>query len=172
MKKSLVLLAMIMVFVLFGCSKDPVSAPAQKTIYLTLSNVKIINDGNTFVNGNFYYKMEILDKDGVVIKNTNGYNLTTYQTRDQAVSAGDGQYIPINATYVFNKIDNKDEAFYLAFRLYDKFSSGTDINAGEVLLAFPNPWSGAAYTGQNIPIDLVDTTNTYKTQLIITVTVR
>lgn len=132
---------------------------------IVCSGFNIIDDGNSWgVDGKFYYKIQILDKNGLVLKDANGKPAEIIQYRTDYQKYSDGSKIPLtNGTFsglLIKKINN--ECFKVKVELWDYFSSGNDIVAGTQGNIYYYPWSTVPTQFYNM--DLVPSSGSYQTQ--------
>ena len=124
--------------------------------------VDVIRDGNTFTDGNFYYKMNVQDLDGNVLLDGNGKECADTIDRDSATKVGSGEQLLINRTFSNVRVLKENgKGLKLNFSLFDAFSSGNDLPAGLKTVTYAYPWNGTtdglfklAQTGQDYDCNL------------------
>lgn len=109
---------------------------------LYLDKINIIDDGNGFVDGKFYYRITLLDKNNNPLKDANGDVCLIETSRDEYQKKSDGESISLLKQFRSVIVRKKDgEKFTLKVELYDRFESGNDVVAGEYFTTWTYPFS-------------------------------
>ncbi len=132
MKKYLVLL--VSVLILAGCSKDSPVAPTPVVEYavfdINILHFVVNNDGNSIVNGKFYYVVGIIDERDSIIRDENGKYQAFAIDRSSYISAGHNDKIIVNQSFRVKIAKQNGKSFGVRAIVYDYFSNGNDIVAG------------------------------------------
>lgn len=106
------------------------------------SHFDVIDDGNMFVDGDFFYKIEIQDNKGNTLLDVNGDLAKIETKRNESQKAGSGERLEI-VKQIYGVLLKKDYGvqFSVFVTVWDKFSSGNDKQAVCSGIKYPYPWN-------------------------------
>ena len=107
-----------------------------------LSNFNIIDDGNGLLDGKFFYKISLTDKNGEILVDGIGNPTNLELDRFSYKKVGSGDRVDVLREFKGIKIKkNQGEQFTLSVKLYDYFSNGNDELAGSKDIFYNYPWN-------------------------------
>jgi hypothetical protein len=151
----------------YSCSDDSTSTPVPKyqKFDFYFDRFNIVDDGNSFGAGKFYYTVEVTDKNGNILKDVNGNDVSIIIPRNQYISKSTGEQILVNKQFYGVSLKKEaGEKFTIMAEIWDRFESGADDVAGIKGLIYEYPWDQDF--NSYYALDLVASTGSYKTQIV------
>lgn len=132
---------------------------------LYFSQFDIVDDGNIFTDGDFYYTITVTDSQGKTLKDVQGDDAVIELFREEAKEVGSGGQLPINKQLYGVTVRKKEgESFTVHAKLMDRYSFADDVEAGQQGYKFAYPWSTMSQDWQSML--LKPSEGSYKTNLV------
>lgn len=128
-----------------------------------LSGFDIINDGNSFADGKFYYTIKLIDKNNNILKDANNEEAILLLDREDYKKLGNNTTLLVSNRFSGISLPKENnESFTIMVELWDYFSSGSDVKAGAQGYKYTFPWQNI--TSDWVTMKLIPEKGSYDTQ--------